>query len=217
MVTLIIPAYNGAKYIAETIAGVNAQDAAHELIVVDDCSTDDTASIAESLGARVIRHTENRGQVIGKNTGVRAARGEYIVFNDQDDIMRPGTLSRLLAELDADQSAAAVMGKSLDFLSPDATVPAGRARTAPVWGMFSGATMFRKSTFDTIGLFDETVKLNTGETMIIQNKMQEHGLTMKKIDFIAVDRRIHDNNFGITNPAKEYQDYATVLRQRLRK
>ncbi len=185
--------------------------------MVDDCSSDDTVAIAESLGAWVIRHAHNMGQVIGKNTGVRAARGEFIVFNDQDDVMRPGTLSRLLTELDADPTAAAVMGKSLDFLSPDATIPVGRARTEPVWGMFSGATMFRKSTFDVIGLFDESVKLNTGETMIIQKKMQEHGLTMKKIDFVAVDRRIHDNNFGITNPAKEYQDYATVSRQRLRR
>ena len=217
LITVIIPAYNGEKYIKETIDGIKAQNLNTEIIVVDDCSTDNTVAIASAAGCHVIRHTSNKGQVIGKNTGIRAAQGNYIVFNDQDDIMREGTLSRLLQELKSDPTAAAVMAKSLDFLSPDATINASKARKDAVWGMFSGATMFRKSTFDIIGLFDESIKLHTGETIVVQNKMKEHNLIMKKIDYIATNRRIHDNNFGVTNPEKEYKDYATVLRARFKK
>lgn len=215
LISVIIPAYNGVKYIQETIGGIKKQNMNVEIIVVDDCSTDNTVEIAEKAGCKVIRHSENKGQVIGKNTGIKAAKGEYIIFNDQDDIMREGTLSRLASELDADENAAAVMAKSLDFISPDAKNASNMGRREPVWGMFSGATMFRKSTFDVIGLFDENVRLNTGETIIIQDKMNTHNLLMKKIDFIATDRRIHDNNFGMTNQKKEYQDYASVLRAKL--
>ena len=215
LISIIIPAYNGAEYIAETIEGIKRQKMDVEIIVVDDCSADNTAEIAEDLGCHVIRHTKNTGQVIGKNTGIRAAKGSYVIFNDQDDIMRDGALQRLFQELGTDKVASAVMAKSQDFLSPDAQSVSSFVKTEAVWGMFTGATLFRKEVFDIIGLFDESVKLNTGETIIVMSKMKEHNLEMKKIDFISVDRRIHDNNFGITNQKKEYQDYASVLRAKL--
>lgn len=217
LISIIIPAYNGSKYIAETIEGINKQHMNTEIIVVDDCSSDNTAQIAKDMGCKVITHKKNLGQVLGKNTGIRASKGKYIVFNDQDDIMKPEALQRLYQEITADDKAAAIMAKVQDFISPDATINSSLARPEPVWGMFTGATIFRKSTFDTIGLFDENLKLNTGETIIIQDKMQKHNLIMKKIDFISTDRRIHDNNFGITNQKKEYKDYASVLRAKLGK
>ncbi len=214
LISVIIPVYNGAKYIKETIEGIKAQNMNVEIIVVDDVSPDNSGQIAKELGCRVIRHTQNTGQVIGKNTGIREAKGEYIVFNDQDDIMRENTLQTLYDEMEKNPEISAVMAKSLDFVSPDAKNQ-NMGRKEAVWGMYSGATMFRKSMFDIIGLFDETVRLNTGETIIIQNKMKEHNLIMKKIDFIATNRRIHDNNFGVTNQSKEYKDYATVLSAKL--
>ena len=217
LISVIIPAYNGAKYIAETIEGIQSQNMNTEIIIVDDCSPDNSSEIAEKLGCKVIKQATNTGQVIAKNTGIREAKGQYIVFNDQDDIMRKDTLKTLLFELENAPEASAVMGKSLDFVSADATSSKNLGRKEAVWGMFSGATIFRKSMFDIIGLFDENVRINTGETIIIQNKMQEHNLIMKKIDFIATNRRIHDNNFGVTNQKKGYKDYSTVLRSLLAK
>ncbi len=216
LISIIIPAYSGAKYIAETIQGIQVQNMCVEIIVIDDVSPDNSGQIAKDLGCRVIRHVKNTGQVLGKNTGIRAAKGEYIVFNDQDDVMRENTLTTLYDALEENPEISAVMAKSLDFISPDAKNQ-NMGRKEAVWGMYSGATMFRKSMFDIIGLFDESIRLNTGETIIIQNKMKEHNLIMKKIDFIAVNRRIHDNNFGVTNQKKEYVDYATVLRMKLGK
>lgn len=214
LISIIIPIYNGARYIAETIQGIQFQNVNVEIIVIDDVSPDKSAQIAKAMGCTVIHHEKNTGQVIGKNTGIRHAKGEYIVFNDQDDIMREGALKTLYDAIESSPEASAVMAKSLDFISPDAKNQK-LGRKEPVWGMYSGATIFKKSMFDIIGLFDEDVRLNTGETIIVQNKMKEHNLIMEKIDFIATNRRIHDNNFGVTNQSKEYKDYATVLRAKL--
>ena len=88
-VSVVIPTYNGGDYLAEAIGSVRQQTlAVAEIIVVDDGSRDESAEIAERLGARVIRQ-ENRGVCAARNVGIRAARSEWIAFLDQDDIWAP--------------------------------------------------------------------------------------------------------------------------------
>ena len=87
--TLILPAFNESAVIGtaiqEAVAFLNANFATHELIVVDDGSTDDTAKLAAShAGVRVIRLSENRGYGAALRAGFEAARGTHVAFTDAD-------------------------------------------------------------------------------------------------------------------------------------
>jgi len=97
-VSVVIPAYNAARTIGEAVAHSLSQTKGRlqvELIVVDDGSTDDTAAIAESAGATVIRQ-RNAGPAAARNRGWESATGTFICFTDSDCIPTAGWLENLL-------------------------------------------------------------------------------------------------------------------------
>jgi glycosyltransferase involved in cell wall biosynthesis len=87
-VSIVIPAYNEEKAIGEDIGKIKEAmkrtNYDYEIVVVDDGSTDRTAEIAKEKGARVIRHSENRGVGASRKTGIKEAKGEIIVMTDAD-------------------------------------------------------------------------------------------------------------------------------------
>ncbi len=95
--SVVIPAYNQARYLADAVAGALAQThPAHEVIVVDDGSTDDTAEVARGFGDRVhYHHQENRGLARARNAGIARARGDLVAFLDSDDTWSAEHLARL--------------------------------------------------------------------------------------------------------------------------
>ncbi|TAM71143.1 MAG: glycosyltransferase [Microbacteriaceae bacterium] len=95
-ISVIIPARNAAQWLGECLRSVAAQNVA-EVIVVDGCSTDATAEIALSLGARVFSD-EGAGLPAARMLGVRAARFPIVALIDADVVLPPGALARLLAE-----------------------------------------------------------------------------------------------------------------------
>jgi glycosyltransferase involved in cell wall biosynthesis len=97
MVSVVIPAYNQAQYLAGAIRSVLTQSYRDfEVIVVDDGSTDDTPKVAKQFGP-VVRYTyqENQGLAGSRNTGIREAKGEYIAFLDSDDEWSPEFLQKM--------------------------------------------------------------------------------------------------------------------------
>jgi glycosyltransferase involved in cell wall biosynthesis len=102
LVDVILPAYNGGALIRKALDSAFAQNVAMRVIVVDDGSTDDTAAIARSYSPDVVVITQaNRGVSGARNTGLAAAKAPYIALLDQDDIWRPGKLSRQLELIEA--------------------------------------------------------------------------------------------------------------------
>ncbi len=95
-VSVVIPAYNEAHGIARVIERVRAILPQAEIIVVDDCSQDETAAVAQAAGARVIRHPVNRGNGAAVKTGIRRARGEVVLLMDADGQMDPQYIPDLL-------------------------------------------------------------------------------------------------------------------------
>jgi glycosyltransferase involved in cell wall biosynthesis len=96
-ISVVIPAYNAAPFLPRCLASVFDQTLQpQEVIVVDDGSTDDTAVLAERLGAKVIRRS-NGGLSAARNTGIEGATGEWIALLDADDLWSPEKL-RLQAE-----------------------------------------------------------------------------------------------------------------------
>lgn len=98
-VSVIIPVYNGAAHLGETLRSALAQTVLPlEILVIDDGSNDQSAALAESFGPpiRVIRQ-ENRGEAAARNRGIDTARGDWIAFLDADDLWEPEKLARQLA------------------------------------------------------------------------------------------------------------------------
>ena len=83
-VSVVIPAFNEEKTVAEVVEAARNSDMVTEVIVVDDGSTDSTAEVAENAGAKVIRHTSNRGKGAALRTGFKHSKGEIVAFVDAD-------------------------------------------------------------------------------------------------------------------------------------
>jgi glycosyltransferase involved in cell wall biosynthesis len=96
-VTVVVPTRGRSRLLALTLCGVMRQnDVDLEVVVVDDGSTDDTAAMVTGLGdgrVRLLRHDRSRGVSAARNTGIAAARGEWVAFCDDDDLWAPGKLA----------------------------------------------------------------------------------------------------------------------------
>ena len=106
LVTIITPAYNQGRYLAETIESVLSQDyPAVEYIVIDDGSTDTTPEVIERYAGRLTAiRQENQGQARTINRGVDLAQGKYVGYLSSDDVLYPQAISRLVDALEADPS-----------------------------------------------------------------------------------------------------------------
>ena len=101
-VSVVVPMYNDAPTIALCLASIRAQTHPPvEIIVVDDCSADESATIAAEFGVTLLRAETNGGPGASRNLGVREAKGEYVFFLDADTTMAPDAIEqavRLLAD-----------------------------------------------------------------------------------------------------------------------
>jgi glycosyltransferase involved in cell wall biosynthesis len=209
MISVIIPVKNGTNYLAEAVAGIEKQEIECEIVVVDDGSTDGTAELAHSLGCRVVPN-EGTGQYAGVNTGIFATNGEFVLIHDHDDVIIEGVLGKMLAAMDGATEVVEAMAQ--DFVSPDAKQSA-KPRPDPYYGFLSGAILFRRGVFDKTGVFDK--KLHAANLKLL-SAVKDLGIKTKRLDIVAVRRRIHDTNFGRLNKGAEYSDYARIMRERLR-
>ena len=109
LVSIIMPTYNCGKFIAETIRSAQAQTYANwELIVVDDCSTDDTEATVRGLCDSRIRYDklrENSGAAVARTRAMELANGKYMAFLDSDDLWAPEKLARQIAFMERNDCA----------------------------------------------------------------------------------------------------------------
>ena len=113
-VTVIVPAYNEAESVGETVRSLREQTSpAAEIIVVDDCSTDGTGAIARSLGVTVVRPSENTGSKAGAQTfALQYVKTEFVMAIDADTTLAPDAIELLFAAFD-DPNVAAASGSVL--------------------------------------------------------------------------------------------------------
>src|SRR5712692_1128062 len=113
-VSVIIPTYNRAVFLAGAIESARQAGSDLEIIVVDDASTDDTREVCQKLsGIRYIRLPRNRGLAAARNAGVLASSAEFVAFLDDDDLRLPNTIDLQIRSLEVDPKAVLVYGRVL--------------------------------------------------------------------------------------------------------
>ncbi|OYO42965.1 teichuronic acid biosynthesis glycosyltransferase TuaG [Lachnotalea glycerini] len=121
LVSVIMPTYNSSKYIETAIHSVLIQEVPLELIIIDDCSTDNTSNLLmkykNNHNIIYIKNEENLGVARSRNKGVGLAKGKYIAFLDADDYWSPHKLSKQLDALEAKQRV--LCSTARELMTPD--------------------------------------------------------------------------------------------------
>ncbi|MBQ3060243.1 MAG: glycosyltransferase family 2 protein [Desulfovibrio sp.] len=212
MISIIIACHNGENYLSEAILNIKNQDVKKEIILVDDGSTDSTVEISKNLGCKTLT-IPHSGTATARNYGIKHSCGEFIIFHDHDDILTSNSLKNFLNIFNEHKNIDVVMAKLMNFISPEIINSNNifSINNNPIYGSVC-STMFRRSFIDKIGYFNENMY---GESMEFMLRVQNSGANIIKAPFIALNRRIHNNNTGRTRPTEERKDYATALRSRL--
>lgn len=192
LISVIIPVYNAERFIEAAIDSVFAQNYPNiEVIVVNDGSIDDTRERLIRFGDKIkVIEQENKGQAVARNVGIQVARGEVIGLLDADDMWTPDHVALLLPML---------------MKSPEVMVARGQVQyvrfdggqisqqTPPLFlEALVGACLFRAELFDTIGVFDETMR--SGEDFDWHIRFTESKLLEERLDSVTLLYRRHDCN-----------------------
>jgi glycosyltransferase involved in cell wall biosynthesis len=166
LVSVVVPAYNAARFLAAAIDSVLAQTYREvELILVDDGSTDETPAVARSYGQRLrYLRQANARQAAARNRGIAEARGELIAFLDADDVWREDKLEKQVALIERTPGLGLVYS-SLEHIGADGAPCGGaraRLRGAALAGILLGETdgicgstpLVPRSVLDRVGVFD---------------------------------------------------------------
>lgn len=165
LVSVVIPCYNQARFLAESAGSVVARHARVEILVVDDGSTDQTAAVAQSLDRVMLIRQANHGLAAARNRGLHAASGDFVVFLDADDRLLPGAIDAGIRALAARPDCAMAYGRCVMMgaqgeIWPTPVVPTVRSghhaallQTNMIW--MPATAIFRRAPLVAAGGFRE--------------------------------------------------------------
>ncbi len=216
-VSVVIPVYNGVKYLSEAIESVLAQTTQPmEVIVVDDGSSDGTAEISRqySLHIRYI-YQSNAGAGAARNRGVELARGKFIAFLDADDLWVAEKLSLQLAAFEKNPALDMAFGTVRQFHSPELDRKTRgqidlAIETMP--GYVPGTMLVLKESFERVGGFNPAWKL--AEFIDWHARAVDLKLKSVMLSEVVLMRRWHTTNQGVYK-AGYRAEYARVLKAAL--
>jgi len=215
-ISVIIPVYNGERYLAEAVESVLAQTyAPGEIIVVDDGSTDGTRGVAKRFGTK-IRYVAQPHQnaSVARNYGLQLALGTMIAFLDADDLWIEEKLERQIQAFGKQPSLDAVFCHVQNFISPD-LAPEEAAQyycpPDPMPGYSLQSILVKKELFSSLGLLD--VSLEVAGAIEWCQRVLDSKRNVKLLDYIGVRRRIHTSNQTQRQRQETHKDYLRLLKR----
>jgi O-antigen biosynthesis protein len=201
-VSVYVPAYNVAEYLAANIEGLLHQTHPFdEILIIDDGSRDNSAEIASGYPqVTLIRHPQNKGLAAARNTAMRAARNELVASVDADVVLDPGWNASLFPPLD-DPKVAGAGGLLVEGVQKTLADRWRRARMAQEWGasyirnprfLFGCNNIFRKSAVLQLGGYNESCRAN-GEDTDISFRLREQGWDLVYEPAARATHLRHDN------------------------
>jgi glycosyltransferase involved in cell wall biosynthesis len=205
LVSVIIPVFNGERFIAEAIRSALAQNYEPvEIIVVDDGSTDATAKVVKIFGEKIrYIYQENKGVASARNTGLSASSGQYFAFLDADDLFIKDKLNIQHKQFDNYFSLGIAFGyaTSCDLIGQiDQEIVKNSEKK---FMLTLGSLLISKSVFDTIGGFDVEMRLADDLDFLLRAK--ESAIPIAIHPEVIMIRRFHDKN--ITNNKRNFIFY----------
>ncbi len=210
MVSVIITSYNYGRYIERALRSCLDQSISKnqfEIIVVNDCSTDNTVAILDNYqnDARIYHLEKNVGLSAARNFGVRKAKGQYVVFLDADDYLHKETIQVQKLFLEENHAFNAV---AIDYFLVD-DLENHRERIDSAEKPIACGIMFRKDLLIEIGLYDEKFKAREEEDLRIRFLER---FNIYNIPLPLYRYRRHDNN--LTNNEEIMQHAKKQLNQK---
>jgi glycosyltransferase involved in cell wall biosynthesis len=168
-VSVIIPTYNGGEHLLDAVNSVLQQTYAPlEIIVVDDGSQEDILRILSPVSQRIMYiRQDNAGPAAARNSGIRAARGEFIAFLDDDDLWHPTKIEAQMRGMSQDPYCGLVYSFPLRIDENGSIIPIQLPETCPSGYVYydflrynrihtPSVTLLRATVFDKVGMFDES-------------------------------------------------------------
>lgn len=208
MVTIVIPSYNYGHYLRESIQSALDQTVKCEVIVVDDGSTDNTREICKEYPVKYI-YQENKGLSAARNTGIRAAKGEYIVPLDADDALDPTFVEETLALMPSiARTGLKTIEDTMVILTPS---PHTSKEDFKVNNQIFVTSMYPKWAWEKVGGYDE--EMRAFEDWDFWIRMIEH-LEIKTIEKPLFMYRIHRDSMTGKMTDKDREELKDYLRKK---
>ena len=203
-VSVIVPAYNVAPYLREALESALEQTVApHEIVVVDDGSTDGTRAVADAVArehplVRVIQQ-DNGGPAVARNTAIEVATGEFLAFFDADDVMMPDRLEQQVGYLLGHPEVGLVIGAVQLITEPGAKFDAAFLRhevgaQEHADGINIMAMTARARLFEDLGMFDPSYRLSEDYHWLVRAYTRD--VTIALVPRVVMRRRLHHSNIS---------------------
>lgn len=193
LLSVIIPVFNGERFITDAIQNVLDQKFHPiEIVVIDDGSTDGTRLKVQAFGSQVTyAYQDNQGPAAARNKGIGLARGDFIGFLDSDDLWTEGRLEILFSKFRSSPSLEVVMGHTrVEPLADAGTIPPKllEPHVVPLFG----CGIYRRSVFEKVGALDSSLRFSEDQDWFLRLKEQNiHMVIVKEVTLI---RRRHADN-----------------------
>lgn len=197
LVSVVVPVYNGERFLAAALDSIFAQDYRPlEAIVVDDGSTDRTRDIVKSYAEARYLYQANQGHGAAKNTGIAAASGEFVAFLDADDLWTPNKLAVQATYLLEHPETGYVIARMQNFLEAGIEPPllARDFLLTDSVGFVVGTLLARRAVFARVGNFDASYRHANDTDWFFRAK--EAGVQMTMLPEVLLRRRLHGANLS---------------------
>ncbi|NES76795.1 MULTISPECIES: glycosyltransferase family A protein [unclassified Okeania] len=218
LISIIIPVYNGDRYISEAINSVLQQTYNPiEIIVIDDGSTDKTAEVVKSFGS-VLKYfyQENSGTATARNSGISLAKGNFFAFLDADDIWVENKLKIQMEIFNNNPEVDLVFGQVKQFYSPELDENIKKqiyCNPKLMTGYIPSAMIIKRDAFFRVGKFQS--QWQQGEFADWYIRATELNLKIINPPNLVAKRRLHKMNKGLQQRQASQSDYLRIIKASL--